>query len=54
MHLSWLKAAETEIGKDWIAVTGGRTLVTKEKWLQDPICTRADRTVDLQYVTFFQ
>ena len=53
-HLRRLKAAETEIeiGKDWIAVTGRGSLVTKEGGLQDTICTKEDQTVDLKYVTF--
>ena len=35
--LSSFEAGETEIGMDWIAVTGRRALVTKEKGLQKPI-----------------
>ena len=51
-RLSRLKAAETEIGKDWIAVTGRGSLVTKEEGLQDTICTKEDQRVDLKYVAF--
>ena len=50
--LSRFKAAETEIGKDCIAVTGRRALVTKAEGLQCPICTKEDHTVDLKYVFF--